>query len=221
MQEISDKYADKGVKVLGILKDNQIDAAKKILNQKGGKFTNIITTDSLADGFLEEIIYTPTTFLINNNGEILRGPIAGSRSTDEFSDIIDKALVEAEKLAEIRSKVITGGELSIDGFAEALKANGFRVSMEGPLVCDMLGAAAGIKYKVNSTTLDVYEFDLNSKNPLTVENIKSAKESGTVRMQLQQGDFTAPVVINGNIAVNGIENLKNKEKALEIFNGLK
>jgi len=40
-------------------------------------------------------------------------------------------------------------------------------------------------------------------------------------MKLQQGDFTAPVVINGNIAVNGIENLKNKEKALEIFNGLK
>ena len=220
MQEINDKYSDKGVKVLGILKDNKIESAKKILDQKGGKYTNILATDSLADGFLDKIMYTPTTLIVDNNSEILGELIVGTRSTDEFSKLIEEALIEAEKQAEIRNKVIPGGELSIEGFVKALETNGFRVSEVGKILSGMLGAEEGYKYTVNSRDIEIYRFDLNSKDPLTVENIKSAKESGTVRIPLKEGEHIMPVIMKGNIAVYGIDKHKDKEKILKIFDSL-
>lgn len=92
MQEIDDKYSDQGVKVLAILADNEIESAKKILGQKGGKYINILTTDSLIDGFLDQIMYVPTTLIVNDKGEMIGEIIAGARSTDEFSKLIEEAL---------------------------------------------------------------------------------------------------------------------------------
>ena len=92
MQEIGDKYSDKDVKILAILAGNELEAGKKILDQKGGKYTNIITTDSLIDGFLDQIMYVPTTLIVNSKGEMIGEMIAGARSTDEFSKLIEDAL---------------------------------------------------------------------------------------------------------------------------------
>ncbi|SHJ02292.1 TlpA disulfide reductase family protein [Lutispora thermophila] len=92
LQEIEEKYKDKGVRVLAILADNEVDAAKKILELKGGKYRNIITTESLIEGFLEQIMYVPTTLLVNSKGELIGEVIAGARSTEEFSKLIDDAL---------------------------------------------------------------------------------------------------------------------------------
>ena len=92
MQEIDEKYADKGVRVLAILADNEVDAAKKILEMKGGKYKNIITTESLIEGFLDQVMYVPTTLIVNSKGELVGEVIAGARSTEEFSKLIDKAL---------------------------------------------------------------------------------------------------------------------------------
>ncbi|MGI5997527.1 MAG: TlpA family protein disulfide reductase [Lutispora sp.] len=92
MQEIDKKYSDKGVRVLAILADNEVDAAKKILEQTGGKYKNIITTESLIEGFLDQIMYVPTTLIVNSKGEMVGEIIAGARSTEEFSKLIDDAL---------------------------------------------------------------------------------------------------------------------------------
>ncbi|MEA4960180.1 TlpA family protein disulfide reductase [Lutispora sp.] len=92
MQEIEDKYSDKDVKILAILADNELEAGKKILDQKGGKYTNILTTDSLIDGFLDQIMYVPTTLIVNSKGDMVGEMIAGARSTDEFSKLIEDAL---------------------------------------------------------------------------------------------------------------------------------
>jgi len=92
LQEIDEKYADKGVRVLAILADNEVDAAKKILEMKGGKYKNIITTESLIEGFLDQVMYVPTTLIVNSKGELVGEVIAGARSTEEFSKLIDKAL---------------------------------------------------------------------------------------------------------------------------------
>lgn len=92
MQEIDKKYSDKGVRVLAILADNEVDAAKKILEQTGGKYKNIITTESLIEGFLDQIMYVPTTLIVNSKGEMVGEVIAGARSTEEFSKLIDDAL---------------------------------------------------------------------------------------------------------------------------------
>ena len=92
MQEIEDKYSDKGVKVLAILADNEIENGKKILGQKVGKYTNILPTESLIDGFLDQIMYVPTTLIVNSKGEMIGEIVAGARSTKEFSKLIDDAL---------------------------------------------------------------------------------------------------------------------------------
>lgn len=92
MQEIDERYSEKGVRVLAILADNEVDAAKKILELKGGKYKNIITTESLIDGFLDQIMYVPTTLIVNSRGELMGEVIAGSRTAEEFSKLIDEAL---------------------------------------------------------------------------------------------------------------------------------
>lgn len=71
MQEIDEKYSDKGVRVLAILADNEVETAKKILEMKGGKYKNIITTESLIDGFLDQVMYVPTTLIVNSRGELV------------------------------------------------------------------------------------------------------------------------------------------------------
>ncbi|NLM44543.1 MAG: hypothetical protein GX201_11110 [Clostridiales bacterium] len=92
MQEIDEKYSDKGVRVLAILADNEIDSAKMILEQKGGKYANIITTESLIEGFLDQIMFLPTKLIVNSKGELVGEVIVGARSTEEISKLIDEAL---------------------------------------------------------------------------------------------------------------------------------
>ena len=71
MQEIDEKYSDKGVRVLAILADNEIDSAKMILEQKGGKYANIITTERLIEGFLDQIMFLHTKLIVNSKGELV------------------------------------------------------------------------------------------------------------------------------------------------------
>lgn len=92
MQEIEEKYKDKGVRVLGILADNEVDTGKSYMNKKGAKYVNILPTDSLIDGFLDEIMYVPTTLLVNSKGEMVGEIMAGARSSKELSKLIDDAL---------------------------------------------------------------------------------------------------------------------------------
>ncbi len=92
MQEIEEKYKDKGVRVLGILADSEVDTGKSYMSKKGAEYVNILPTDSLIDGFLDEIRYVPTTLLVNSKGEMVGEIIAGARSIKEFSKLIDEAL---------------------------------------------------------------------------------------------------------------------------------
>jgi len=92
LQEIDEKYSDKGVRVLAILADNEVETAKKILEMKGGKYKNIITTESLIDGFLDQVMYVPTTLIVNSRGELVGEVIVGTRSAEGFSEMIDEAL---------------------------------------------------------------------------------------------------------------------------------
>ena len=92
MQEIEEKYKDKEVRVLGILADNEVDTGKTYMSKKGAKYVNILPTESLIDGFLDEIMYVPTTLLVNSKGEMVGEIIAGARSSKELSKLIDDAL---------------------------------------------------------------------------------------------------------------------------------
>ena len=92
MQEIEEKYKDKGVRVLGILADSEVEIGKSYMSKKGAEYVNILPTDSLIDGFLDEIRYVPTTLLVNSKGEMVGEIIAGARSSKELFKLIDDAL---------------------------------------------------------------------------------------------------------------------------------
>ncbi|MCQ1530464.1 hypothetical protein [Lutispora saccharofermentans] len=126
----------------------------------------------------------------------------------------------AEKTAtESNDGLKLGGERSIDGFVKALKANGFRLSKVGKM-SDMMGSVDGYKYNVNGIGIEIYKFDLNSKLPISVKNIKSIQESGKMILPLQTGDTEIQAKINNDLVIAGYENHKDKDKILEIFNSL-
>lgn len=135
----------------------------------------------------------------------------------------EKAAAEkaaAEKPAEAKSEVVLGGELSIDGFVKALKENGFRLSKVAKM-SDMVGSVDGYKYNVNGIGIEIYKFDLNSKLPIAVRNIKNIQESGKMILPLQTGDMEIPAEINNGLVIAGVEKHKDKDKILEIFMSLK
>ncbi len=92
MQELEDNYADKGAKVLGILIDGEVETGKIIMSRKKADYTNILHTESLIPGFLDEIMYVPTTLLIDEKGMLIGEVIVGAKSFKDFSKLIDDAL---------------------------------------------------------------------------------------------------------------------------------
>lgn len=102
LEKISKDYAEKGVVVIGICADlydyfrqeNNADKIKKaedIVAQTGVTYTNIVPSVSLNEALLDYINTFPTTYFINEKGEII-GEYVGSRSYDAWSGIIDSML---------------------------------------------------------------------------------------------------------------------------------
>lgn len=113
-------------------------------------------------------------------------------------------------------------EFTIDNLITALKDGGFQVAKVG-LLADMVGAKEGYLYSVNGINIEINIYDLNSKNPLTVENLKSAQESGKIKMNLQPGagDPYEVAARNGNLIIAAFDKHPEKDKILSVFNGLK
>lgn len=106
LQKLSEDYKDKGVKVIGIVLDvydyteqknspQKITDAKNILKQTGVKYQNILPSASLNKAKLDAIFSVPTTYFLNEKGEIIGSEYVGSRSYDEWSRIINNILDRA------------------------------------------------------------------------------------------------------------------------------
>lgn len=95
-EDLYNEYKDKGVNILGIVNDAKDDEtakrAKDILAKKAVTYVNIIPDDSLKNGVLKDIVGTPTTILVNNEGKIVGEPIIGGKEKDEYKKIIDEFL---------------------------------------------------------------------------------------------------------------------------------
>ncbi|MCK9217599.1 MAG: TlpA family protein disulfide reductase [Firmicutes bacterium] len=92
LQEIEEKYIDKGVRVLGILADGEVEKGKVYISQKDAQYINILPTESLITGFLDGIMYVPTALLVDNTGAMIGEIMVGAKSTEEFSKLIDGIL---------------------------------------------------------------------------------------------------------------------------------
>ncbi len=91
MQEIESKYADKDVKVLGLItSDDKVDAIK-VLKMQGAEYRNLEISESMME-FLSQFAYIPVTMFVNSKGEVVGEYIVGEKSYDEFAKLIDQLL---------------------------------------------------------------------------------------------------------------------------------
>ena len=103
LERISQAYADKGVVVIGMVEDvynsrtneyndDKIAKAKDIIAQTGVTFMNILSSETLADVKLDGVTMFPTTYFLNEEGEII-SEYVGSRSYDDWSRLIESMLI--------------------------------------------------------------------------------------------------------------------------------
>ena len=99
---ISENYADKNVKVLGIAADiahgypETIELAEEILKEAGVNYVNFTFNEEISEKVLSEIYAVPTSLLIDSNANVIGEPLIGTKSYDEFSYYIDLALEDIE-----------------------------------------------------------------------------------------------------------------------------
>ena len=103
LQKISKSYKDKGVRVIGVLcdtydinKEENIPAklkdAKDIVEMTGAAYTHILPSASLNKAMLDNIYSYPTTYFLNEKGEIIGTEYVGSRTYEQWSAILDSIL---------------------------------------------------------------------------------------------------------------------------------
>lgn len=104
LQELYIDIKDEEMNLIGIVSDikskddsENIELAKKILDQKKAKFMSIIPDENLKNNLLSSVSGVPTTIFVDSKGNIVGEAIVGSRSKDEYRKEIDKVLNEMNK----------------------------------------------------------------------------------------------------------------------------
>ncbi|MGX8728874.1 MAG: redoxin domain-containing protein, partial [Lachnospiraceae bacterium] len=99
--ELATELAPEGVQFLGIVCDvsdqygnvypEQVAEAKQIVEETGAGYTHLVPTGGLMD-LIMETQYVPTTYFVDGQGRILGEPLVGSRSKEEWLEVIRDGL---------------------------------------------------------------------------------------------------------------------------------
>ena len=103
LQEISLAYADRGVRVVGVMQDGVndkleldegiIETGKELLTNAGAEYIVILPDTVLMMEFIEQMQYFPTTFFLDADGKVIK-TVIGSRDVDGWRQEIDEVLAE-------------------------------------------------------------------------------------------------------------------------------
>lgn len=87
---------DEGISILGIISDTpdpaNEDAARKIVQETGVTFQSLIPDDNMKNSLLTSISGVPTSFFVDGKGNIVGEVITGSRSKEEYLEIMLETL---------------------------------------------------------------------------------------------------------------------------------
>lgn len=95
IQSLYEEVRGDGVNIIGIVsdtpdKDNE-ELAKKIISTKGVEYTNIIPDETIMKNVLDNISAVPTTFFVDEEGNIIGDLVVGSRSKEQYkTEIMDR-----------------------------------------------------------------------------------------------------------------------------------
>ncbi len=102
LAELSGEYDADTFQIIGIISDvtqesTIIDrqSAADLIAQTQADYPHLLLNDSLYTAFVSDVMYVPTAFFINADGEILETDV-GTRSKEEWEEIIDALLDEVE-----------------------------------------------------------------------------------------------------------------------------
>lgn len=96
LQELFEDVKESGGSVIGIIgdtpdEDNEI-AAKKIIETKGVKFVNLVPDDKFKKEVISSIAGYPTSFFVDSEGNVVGEVVTGSRSKEDYKEILNKAI---------------------------------------------------------------------------------------------------------------------------------
>lgn len=100
--KINDTYIKQGVQVIGIVIDamdskgnvnnSKCAEATEILKKSDVNYINLIPSKDFKQNFLKDVQIVPMTFFVNNEGKQIGDVYYGSKSYEEWSEIIGKIL---------------------------------------------------------------------------------------------------------------------------------
>ena len=98
--ELAGEYDREDFQIIGIISDVQegasqksVDLAAELIETTGADYTHLFLNESLYFGLLEDVTAVPTTFFIDENGEIL-DIVVGAMKKTEWEEKIDALLEE-------------------------------------------------------------------------------------------------------------------------------
>ena len=106
LAELSEEYADRDVVFIGIPIDvagrnysvspEMVETAKRLLNQTGVKYLQILPSASLGSWYLNKVQYIPETLFLDREGRLIGETYVGSKEKADWAKIIDSLLEDTE-----------------------------------------------------------------------------------------------------------------------------
>lgn len=105
LQEVSEYYSDKGVQIVGVMQDGvnemlehdleMIDIGITLMESAGADYMVLLPDIALAMTFINKMQYFPTTFILDESGEVVE-TVIGSKDAEGWKKVIDEVLESIE-----------------------------------------------------------------------------------------------------------------------------
>lgn len=102
LAKLNEEYQDEGFQVVGMVidaagidqknKDKVVETANSIIAQTGANYQHIIPGEELLTGIFRDLQYVPSTYFVNEQGELVGKAYAGARSKADWQELIEEAL---------------------------------------------------------------------------------------------------------------------------------
>jgi thiol-disulfide isomerase/thioredoxin len=102
LAEIDTEFEDQGFNIVGIAVDvqngdgsvnlDQVMKAQQIAADTGANYSHLLPSNNLISGLISKVQYIPHTVFVDSQGQIISEEFVGSRSKEEWVEIIESML---------------------------------------------------------------------------------------------------------------------------------